>query len=186
MRSTSARTAPAPAWSCSCLRGTLRERALEDGLGDAVLEDLDRAAGDHPAAALAPAPLDQRVLGVAHAAHDLHRLVAALEARLVAVGLGDRRLLRGGQPAVGVDGGAVEQELPGVEFHLHVRELPLDALEFREQAPELLALRGPLARLLVAVAPERERARRVADALDVEAGDLFFETAFLEQHVLGP
>src|SRR6185436_17217974 len=76
-----------------CLRGTLRERPFEDGLSNAVLEDLDRAAGNHPATALAEAPLDQRLLGVAHAAHDLHRFRADLETDLVAEGLGDRGFL---------------------------------------------------------------------------------------------
>src|SRR5207245_304199 len=40
------------------------------------------------------------------------------------------------------------------------------------------------ARRLVGVAAQRERARRVADALDVEAGDLLLEAAFAKQHTL--
>src|SRR2546422_6628091 len=58
------------------------------------------------------------------------------------------------------------------------------SLELAQQAPELPALQRPLARRLVGVAPERERARGVADALDVEARDLPLEAALLQQHHL--
>src|SRR5262245_49342448 len=169
----------------SC-RSALRKAAAENALGDAVLEDLDRAAGDHPAAAAARAILDQLLLAVAHGAPDLERLVRHVEAGPVAVGLGDRRLVGRRQAAIGIAGGAVEQELRRVELHLHVGELPLQPLELGEQAPELLALQRPVACALERVAAERERARGVAEALDVEAGHLLLEAAFAEQdHVLG-
>src|SRR5689334_16430417 len=42
-----------------------------------------------------------------------------------------------------------------------------------------------LARDVEGVPPQRERSRRIADALHVEAGDLLFETAFAEQNVRG-
>jgi hypothetical protein len=53
----------------------------------------------------------------------------------------------------------------------------LQALELAQQAPELPARKRPSARLLEGVAPERERAGRVPDALDVEARDLLLEAA---------
>src|SRR5687768_1723123 len=80
----------------------LRKTALEHGFGDAVLEDLDRAAGDHPAAAAAQAVFDQLFLAVAEPAHDLQRLARHVEAGLVAERLRDRRFLRRRKPAVGV------------------------------------------------------------------------------------
>src|SRR5882757_11482218 len=41
-----------------------------------------------------------------------------------------------------------------------------------------------LARLIEGIAPERERARGIAEALDVETGHLLLEAAGPEQHVL--
>src|SRR5206468_5918704 len=98
-RPTAARAALAPAaWSLGRL-GRFRlgraliESAVEDVLGDAVLQHLDRAAGDHPAAAAPHAIFNERRFAVARRAHDLHRLVRDLEAGLVAGGLCDRRLV---------------------------------------------------------------------------------------------
>src|SRR5579863_10060304 len=71
----------------------LRETTVEDEFGDAVLHDLDRAAGDHPAARAALAIFDQALLGITESAQHLHRLVGRAEARLVAVGLGERGLV---------------------------------------------------------------------------------------------
>src|SRR6218665_10120 len=50
----------------------LRKSPGKNPFGDAVLEHLDRAAGDHPAARAAHAVLHQRRLAKARAAHDLH------------------------------------------------------------------------------------------------------------------
>src|SRR5688572_17161977 len=169
----------------SMLAAALREAAPENPFGDAVLEDLDRAAGDHPAAAAAHAVLDQLLLAVAEAAHHLQRFVGDVEAGAVAVGLGDRGLVGRRETTVGVGGGAIEQELRRVELHLHVGEFPLDALELGEQPAELLAFERPRPGALEGVAAEGERARRITDALDVEAADLFLEAAFLEQHHIG-
>src|SRR6185436_2283501 len=88
-----------PAWR------PLIEAAVEHVLGDAVLQHLDRAAGDHPAAAAPHAVLDQRLAAVAERAHRLYRLMRDLEAGLVAGGLRHRGLVGGGEPAVGVHGG---------------------------------------------------------------------------------
>src|SRR5207302_1529900 len=52
-----------------------------------------------------------------------------------------------------------------------------------QRAAELLARRGVVARLVVGVAPEGERARGIADALDVEARNLLLEAAGSEQDV---
>ena len=63
--------APCRAGRARSLRGlgrlgtTLVEPAVEDVLGDAVLQNLDRAARDHPAAAAPHAPFHQAVLAVA-------------------------------------------------------------------------------------------------------------------------
>src|SRR5262245_17750667 len=54
------------------LRRALVEPAVEDVLGDAVLEHLDRAASDHPAAASPHAVFHQRLAAVAGGAHHLH------------------------------------------------------------------------------------------------------------------
>ena len=59
----------------------------------------------------------------------------------------------------------------------------MDALKLAQQPPELFARHGPLARHVIRITPECQRARRVADALDVKACDLFFEAAFFQQHV---
>src|SRR6185503_13445049 len=93
------------------LASALRKVAAEHAFGDAVLEDFDRAAGDHPAAAAAQAVLDERLLAVAGGAHDLQRFVRRIEAGLVAGELGERGVLGRGQAAVGVGGRLVEKEL---------------------------------------------------------------------------
>src|SRR5882672_9108044 len=177
-------TAPGPFPLANWIRA-LREAPLEHAFCDPVLEDLDRAAGDHPATAAAHAVLDQFLLRVAEPAHHLQRFVGDLVPRLIAERLGDRGLLRRRESAVGARRGPVKQELPGVELHFHLGELPLKTLEFAQQAPELLALHRPLPRSFVGVTAERERARRVADPLDVEARDLLLETAFLEDDAVG-
>src|SRR2546430_14099713 len=71
----------------------LRKTPLEHAFGDAVLEDFDRAARDHPAAAAPNAIFDQLFLAVAEPAHHLQGLVGDLEPRLVAKYLGDGGLL---------------------------------------------------------------------------------------------
>src|SRR5262249_56059064 len=81
-------------------------------------------------------------------------------------------------------GGAIEQQVRAVELDGHVGELPLQALELAQRTPELLARRDVFARPLVGIAPERERARRVAEAFDVECGNLLLEAAGSEQHVV--
>src|SRR4051812_22283969 len=156
-------------WPSRLLRGlggarrALREAALEHALGDAVAHHLERAAGDHPGARLAEAVLDQAVLRVAGAAEDLHGLGGDVEAGLVAEQLCHRGVLRVGQAGVGAHGGAVEQQLAGVELDPHVGELPLQALELAQRAAELLARARMLARQVEAEAAERQRARGVAD-----------------------
>src|SRR5215213_8573653 len=145
------------------LGGTLVEAAVEHVLGDAVLQHLDRAAGDHPAAAAPHAIFDERRLAIAGRAHDLHRLVRDLEAGLIAGGLRHRGLIGRRQPFVGVGGSAIKQKLRALEFDRHVGELPLQALEFGERPAELLAHAGVLARPVVAIAAERQRPRGVAE-----------------------
>ena len=54
-----------------------------------------------------------------------------------------------------------------------------------QRPAELLAHAGVLARPLEAIAAEGERARGVAEPLDVEARHLLLEAAGAEQHVLG-
>src|SRR5271163_2542682 len=65
---------------CIGLPCALIEAAVENLLGDTVLEDFHRSAGDHPAAAAAHAVFRQRVAAVAGRTHGLHRLVRHLEA----------------------------------------------------------------------------------------------------------
>ena len=103
--------------------------AVEDALGDPCLQDLDGAAGDHPAAGAAHAVIDQGRLAEAGAAHYLHRLVGGEEPGLVAGDLGERGLLARGQTPVGVDGGPVEEEPRRLELQRRVGELPLQALK---------------------------------------------------------
>src|SRR5882762_1654574 len=105
-------TAPGPFPLGNGIRA-LGEGSLEHAFGYPVLEDLDRATGDHPAAAAAQAVLDQLLLRVAHAAHHLQRFVRDLEPRLVAERFGDRGLLRRRETAIGIDGSTIEQELRG-------------------------------------------------------------------------
>src|SRR5262249_11752693 len=76
-------------WTCGCtalfrcigLPCALVEAAVENLLGDAVLEDFHRSARDHPAAAAAHAVFHQGIPAVAGRAHGLHRPVCHLEAR---------------------------------------------------------------------------------------------------------
>src|SRR5215211_503776 len=181
-------TAPSqPASSFSRLRFRLRaaliEAAVEHVFGDAVFQNLDRAAGDHPAAAATHAILDQRLPAVAHRAHGLHRLMRDLEPDLIARGLGNRSLIRRGQVTVGIRCGAIEQKLRAFELDGHLGEFPLQALEFANRPAELLTRRSIIARRIERIAPERQRAGGVADALDIEARDLLLESARPEQHV---
>ena len=171
---------------CSLSRA-LWKSTIENRFGDAVLEDLDRAAGDHPAAAAAQAVLDQRLAGCSRwrPSPAAPRCATSKPAWLQA-SLGERGLLgatagrgrrwrRRGRAAA-----APASSLSFMSANFHCR--PWNS---HEQAAELLALQRPArARLLVGVAAERERARGVADALDVEAGDLLLEAAFAEQHHL--
>src|ERR671926_493264 len=60
-------------------RRALVETAIEHMLGDAVLEHLDRAARDHPAAAAPHAVFHQRLARIAERAHRLQRLIRNLE-----------------------------------------------------------------------------------------------------------
>src|SRR4051794_33848644 len=140
------------------MAAALVEAAIEDVLGNAVLENLYRAAGDHPAAAAAHAVFDQRLAAVAESAHGLHGFMRHLEADLVAGSLGDGRLVGRREAAIGIGGGAVEEELRAFELDRHVGELPLQALELAQRAAELLARRCMLARLVEGVASERQRA----------------------------
>src|SRR6476660_7594753 len=73
-------------------RPALVETAVENMLGDAVLEHLDRAARDHPAAAAPHAIFHQRLARIAERAHDLNRLVRHVKARLIAGGFRNRSL----------------------------------------------------------------------------------------------
>src|SRR6185437_10653781 len=77
------------------------------------------------------------------------------------------------------------QKLRAFELDRHFGELPLQALEFCKRLAELLAGACVLARTIVAVAAEGERAGGVADTLDVEPRHLLLEAARTEQHVLG-
>ena len=96
-RPTAARTAPSRA-ADPPQRARDGEPAAEHVLGDPVLQDLDRPAGDHPAAGAAEAVLDEAVVAEAGGAHRLHRDVGGEEAGLVRRELGHRGLGRGGQP----------------------------------------------------------------------------------------
>src|SRR5580693_9003349 len=104
-----------------------------------------------------------------------------LEARLIAHQLRDGRVIGRGQ-ALG-RGSAIEQELGCIQLRGGFGELPLEALEFGERAAELAALQHVRTRYFEGMAPDRERARRIADSLNVEAGDLLLEPPFAEQQV---
>ena len=108
-------------------------------LGNPVFHDLDRAAGDHPAAAAPHAPFRQIFLAVAGRTHDLDRVARHLEADLIARRLGDRGLVGRRHAAVGIGGGAIEQQLRAFELDRHLRELPLQSLELAQRPAELLA-----------------------------------------------
>src|SRR4051812_41884159 len=98
-----------------------------------------------------------------------------LEAHLVAGSLRHRGLVSRWQSFVGIGGGAIKQKLRAFELDRHVGELPLQALEFGQWPTELLAHAGVLARPVVTIAAEGERARGVAEPLDVEARHLLLE-----------
>src|SRR5262249_47403261 len=111
--------------------------------------------------------------------------VRHLEADLIAGGLGDGRLIGRRKATVRIGGSAVEKKLRALELDRHVGEFPLQALELAQRAAELLTRRRMLARLVESITSERESARGIADALDVEARHLLLEAAGPEQHVLG-
>src|SRR4029078_3352341 len=100
---------------------SLIEAPVENTLGDAVFENFDGAARNHPAAGAANAIFHQRFLAVAHAAHDLKRFVGNLPAGEVAGELSDGRVIGRGQTVARIGDGAVEQQLRGVELHRHLR-----------------------------------------------------------------
>src|SRR5215470_8540824 len=162
----------------------LIEAAVENVLGNAVLEDLDRAARDHPATAAPHAVFDQTILTVPQGAHHLHGLVRNLEARDVACGLGNGALVSRRQAAVGVNSGAIEEKLRTLELDRHIGELPLQALKLAQRSAELLARLRMFACPVEGITSQRKRARGVADALDVEARHLLFEAARAEQQVI--
>ena len=85
----------------------------------------------------------------------------------------------------GVGGGAIEQGLRGIEPHLEIGELPLQTLKFAQQATELFSRQRMFLRRVKRVAAKRQRARRVTDALDVEATDLLLESPGAQEDVLG-
>ena len=76
---------------------SLIEPALKDMFGNTVLENLGRAAGNHPAARPPHAIFRQRFLTVASAAHHLYRIVSDIEAGLIAGELRQRGIERGWQ-----------------------------------------------------------------------------------------
>src|SRR4029453_13538839 len=117
----------------------LVETALEQVLGDAVLEDLNRAAGNYPSAAAPHAPFPQIVLAIAGRAHDLDRFVRRFESGLVAGRLGNSGFIGGREPAIGIARRAVEQKLRALELDHHVGEFPLQALKLAQRPPELPA-----------------------------------------------
>ena len=125
---------------------------------------------------------------VAHAAHDLHGLGCRCRSRPDCRTLSRSRCLRPtGMPSIGVHRCAIEQQLPGVELDFHVSEFPLQTLKLAQaRGRTACAAVAHWRACLVSIAAERERTRGVADALDIEAGDLLLEAAFLQQHVLGP
>src|SRR5215510_4559003 len=86
--------------------------------------------------------------------------------------------------AVGIGRRAVEQKLRAFELDRHVGEFPLQALELAQRTAELLAGRCMLARLIEGITSERQRARGIAEALDVEARHLLLEAAGSKQDVL--
>src|SRR5688572_17350236 len=106
---------------------------------------LDRAAGDHEAARLAPEALDRHLGRQAHRAVELQAAVGGLEAELGAVDLGHvglvaRRLFR-----VDARRGAVGEELARLVARVEVGEGELYRLPVGERAPEgaaLLRVRG--------------------------------------------
>src|SRR5262249_19665414 len=89
----------------------LVQPAIENLLGDAVLENFGRAAGDHPAAAAAHAVFHQSVAAIARRPHGLHGLVRHLEPREVAGGLCERGFVGRRKAAIRASGSAVEQQL---------------------------------------------------------------------------
>ena len=84
---------------------------------------------------------------------------------------------RCGRPSLAFHRRLVQQQLGRLELQRHVGELPLDALELAQRPAELLADQHMLARQVVAKPAQRQRARRIAQALDIEARDLLLEAA---------
>jgi len=78
----------------------------------------------------------------------------------------------------------IKQQLRRVELQRHLREFPLDALEFTKRPAELLALQRVTSCLVIGVTAEREGACTIAKPLHVETGNLFLEAAFAEEDIL--
>src|SRR5271163_1175631 len=162
----------------------LIEAAVEDMFGDAVLQHFERAAGDHPAARSPHAIFDQRLAAIAERAHDLHGFVGDVKARLIAGGFGDGGLVGRRQATVGIGRGAKQQELGTIKLDRHIGELPLQALKFAQRPAELLALLRIVARGVEGIAAKRQRARGIAEPLDIETRHLLLKAAGAEQNVL--
>ena len=105
---------------------------------------------------------------VAGRAHDLHDFVRDFEADLIASGFRQRGFIRRRKSAIGIGRRAIEQKLRALELDRHVGEFPLQALEFAQRLAELVAHLRVLTRAIERIAPERERARGIADAFYVE------------------
>jgi hypothetical protein len=92
----------------------LGESAIEDGLGDAVEKYLYGSTRNHPSACTSKAILNEYLVAIARATHDLQRFIGNLKPGAVAHNFCDGRLLRRRKATVSLDGRPVQQELSRV------------------------------------------------------------------------
>jgi len=87
-------------------------------------------------------------------------------------------------PAASFEWPRDEAAIRRFELEVQVRKFPLKPLEFTEMPAELTPNRGVLPRQIEGELAKRERTRRIAQTLDVEARDQVLEPAGAEQQVI--
>src|SRR3546814_7210044 len=97
--------------SATCPRlSALVKPAAQHGPGDVHLLDVDRAASNAPAPAVAQTPFHRKLLGVAISAHQLHRIARDLARDRIGEAFRGRAVENGGKPILSVRRGAPDRQ----------------------------------------------------------------------------
>src|SRR5688572_19299507 len=138
---------------------------------------LVRAFADAEKRRVAVEPLDRKLLRVAVAAVDAHRLVRVLERRLRGEVLRHARLEVAALAAVVNARGILHQEARRLDARAHLAQLQLDRLVLADRFAEGVALTRILKRLVERGLGHADAARRDVDASQLQAADGLMEAA---------